>query len=131
MSCYLWLNSDFLEFHVRIKALLQSRCPRCLKGQVFRSFMKMNETCPNCSIKFEREDGYFMMSVFIGYVMATVALLPIIIFFYLNEATLAWYLTALIPTLLLLSPIIFHYARIVWLHIDELLDPRQDPPSAT
>ncbi len=87
--------------------------------------MKMNETCAVCDIKFEREDGYFMMSVFIGYVMAVAALLPIAIYLYANNASATWYLLALLPTLLLLSPAIFHYARILWLHIDELLDPRR------
>jgi uncharacterized protein (DUF983 family) len=88
--------------------------------------MKMNETCPVCGIKFEREDGYFMMSVFIGYIMATVALLPIVIYLYVNDASTTWYLLSLLPALLILSPVIFHYARIVWLHLDEVLDPRQE-----
>ena len=110
---------------MRLKAILNSRCPHCLEGEVFDTFMKMHETCPKCAIKFEREDGYFMMSVFIGYVMAVVALLPIVIALYINDATTAWYLLTLLPTLLLLSPIIFHYARMLWLHIDEVLDPRR------
>jgi hypothetical protein len=28
--------------------------------------------------------------------------------------------------LLLASPLIFHYARVVWMYIDQLLDPRPD-----
>jgi uncharacterized protein (DUF983 family) len=88
--------------------------------------MKMNETCSVCGIKFEREDGYFMMSVFIGYVMATAVLAPIAIFLYVNDASATWYLLALLPTLLILSPVIFHYARVLWLHIDEVLDPRRE-----
>ncbi|MCB9418746.1 MAG: DUF983 domain-containing protein [Ardenticatenaceae bacterium] len=86
----------------------------------------MNETCSVCDIKFEREDGYFMMSVFIGYVMAVAALVPIAIYLYVNDASVTWYLLALLPTLLILSPIIFHYARVLWLHIDEVLDPRRE-----
>lgn len=88
--------------------------------------MKMNETCSVCGIKFEREDGYFMMSVFIGYVMAVVALLPIIVYLYVNDASATWYLLVLLPTLVILSPVIFHYARVLWLHIDEVLDPRRE-----
>ena len=111
---------------MRLKAILNSRCPHCLQGQVFASFMKMNETCAACGIKFERENGYFMMSVFIGYVMATAALVPITLLLYINDAPGIWYLLSLLPTLLILSPVIFHYARIVWLHLDELLDPRRE-----
>lgn len=111
---------------MRLKAILHSRCPHCRRGPVFASFMKMNETCSVCGIKFEREDGYFMMSVFIGYVMATAVLAPIAIFLYVNDASATWYLLALLPTLLILSPVIFHYARVLWLHIDEVLDPRRE-----
>jgi uncharacterized protein (DUF983 family) len=113
-------------YPLRLKAILRSRCPHCLHGPVFATFMKMHETCPVCDIKFEREDGYFMMSVFIGYIMAIAALLPIVIYLYVNDASTSWYLLSLLPTLLILSPVIFHYARIVWLHLDEVLDPRQE-----
>jgi hypothetical protein len=55
-----------------------------------------------------------------------VALLPIVIYLYVNDASATWYLLTLLPTLLILSPVIFHYARVLWLHIDEVLDPRRE-----
>lgn len=110
---------------MRLAAILKQRCPHCLQGEVFGGVWKMHETCPICGIKYEREDGYFMMSVFIGYVLCLVAFLPVGIVLYLNDAPLAWYLVASVVTLVGLSPLIFRYARVMWMHIDELLDPRQ------
>ncbi len=115
---------------MRLKSLLKSRCPHCLEGEIFLSFMTMNETCPVCGIKFERENGYFMMAVFMGYVMGTAVALPLILILYLSGASLAGYLITLIPALIVLSPVIFHYARVVWLHIDEILDPRREQESS-
>ena len=109
---------------MRLSALLKQRCPHCLQGKVFASTWKMNETCPVCHVKFEREDGYFMMSVFIGYVIGTFITLPICLILYLVNAPFAWYFIFTIGAILLLLPLIFRYARLIWLHIDEVLDPR-------
>lgn len=109
---------------MRLLALLQQRCPHCLRGKVFTSTWQMNETCPVCHIKFEREDGYFMMSVFIGYAIGATIALPICLVLYWLDAPFAYYFIFTIGTFLLLLPLIFRYARLIWLHIDELLDPR-------
>ena len=109
---------------MRLVALLKQRCPHCLQGQVFFATWKMNETCPHCNIKFEREDGYFMMSVFFGYAIGAAIALPICLALYLIDAPYSWYFIATIGAFLLLLPLIFRYSRLIWLHIDEVLDPR-------
>ena len=112
---------------MRLSALLKQRCPHCLQGQVFISMWKMNPICPNCGIKFEREDGYFMMSVFIGYVIGAVIALPVCLLMYFLGAALHWYFITSITVILLLIPLIFRYARLIWMHLDEVLDPRSRP----
>lgn len=109
---------------MRLLALLKQRCPHCLQGRVFRSTWQMNAICPVCHIKFEREEGYFMMSVFIGYVIGTAIALPICLLLYLIDAPTLWYFIATIGANLLLLPLVFRYARLIWLHLDEVLDPR-------
>lgn len=109
---------------MRLLALLKQHCPHCLQGKVFASTWKMNETCPVCHIKFEREDGYFMMSVFVGYIIGAIVALLICLILYLINAPFAWYFIFTIGAILLLLPLIFRYARLIWLHIDEVLDPR-------
>ncbi|GAB4273450.1 MAG: hypothetical protein Kow0080_20920 [Candidatus Promineifilaceae bacterium] len=84
----------------------------------------MHTHCPVCGVKYEREDGYFMMSVFVGYVMSAVLAVPVIILLYLNDAEILTYVWVTAVVLFVLSPLIFHYARVIWMHIDELLDPR-------
>lgn len=92
---------------------------------MFRTPMRMYEDCPQCGIHFEREDGYFMMAVFVGYVMSFFIAVPAVVILYYTIGSSIWgYLIGATIALLLASPLIFHYARVVWMFIDQLLDPR-------
>lgn len=110
---------------MRILALLSSRCPHCLQGKVFAGLWRMHETCPVCGIRFEREQGFFMMSVFIGYVICAVLVVPLLAALYMLHADVWWYVGGSAFILIPLAPFIFRYSRVLWLHIDELFDPRK------
>lgn len=113
-----------------LKAILQMKCSSCRQGKVFRAPLRMYEDCPHCGIHYEREDGYFMMAVFVGYVMSFFIAVPVIVLLYFALRPSIWgYLIGATVALLLASPLIFHYARVVWLFIDQLLDPRPEPKS--
>lgn len=111
---------------MRLFAILKLKCSHCLQGSVFRKPFKMYPDCPHCGIHFEREEGYFMMSVFVGYVMSFFIAVPILVILYLTMAPTIWgYVFGALLALVLFSPLIFHYARVIWMHLDELLDPRR------
>lgn len=64
-----------------------------------------------------------MMSIFIGYILGTAAaILPILIMLSL-KATLITHIAVVSALIIILSPLIFRYSRVIWLHVDELLDP--------
>lgn len=107
---------------------MHSRCPHCLKGRIFSGFMKMHETCPVCGIAFEREHGFFMMAIFIGYILGFVAVVPVLIILYLLDASVPAFFVISAVTLIPLSPFIFRYSRVLWLHLDEVMDPRPAAP---
>ncbi|MFZ1397815.1 MAG: DUF983 domain-containing protein [Candidatus Promineifilaceae bacterium] len=89
--------------------------------------MRMDEDCPHCGVLFEREDGFFMMAVFVGYVMSFFIAVPVLAGLYFWIRPSIWgYLIGATVALLLASPLIFHYARVVWMYIDQLLDPRRE-----
>lgn len=110
---------------MRLLSLLQGKCPHCLQAHIFASFWRMNEFCPHCGIKFEREVGYFSMAIFMGYILAAFVVVPFIVVAYLLNATFWFYIIPPSVAVVLASPIIFRYARIWWLYIDEWLDPRR------
>lgn len=110
----------------RFAAILRRRCPHCCQGNVFRSLWHMNEDCPVCGVHFEREQGYWMMSVFMGYVIYGVILAPAALILYFQNVPGVVMLAILAGITLLLALPVFLYARVIWLHIDERLDPRKD-----
>jgi uncharacterized protein (DUF983 family) len=107
----------------RVAAILALRCPRCLRGPVWRSFLGMHERCPECGLAFEREPGYFTGAMVVSYVLAvpTFGLIVIALLVAGLETGLA--LLAGGALYLFLAPFILRYSRIIWLHFDWRIDP--------
>lgn len=111
----------------RIVAFLLLRCPHCFRGAIFAGLWRMHSHCPVCDIRYERETGYFMNAIFFGYIFGFLVILPLNVVLYLIEAPLIWFGIGTLATLTLLSPLIFRYSRAMWMHLDEMLDPRSEP----
>lgn len=111
---------------MNLLSILQLRCPHCHEGAVYRAPFRMNPTCPVCGVRFEREEGYFMMAVFVGYVMGFVIGALTLLLLYLTLRPSLWgYVIWTGVVVLLTAPVTFHYARVIWMAIDERLDPRR------
>jgi uncharacterized protein (DUF983 family) len=106
----------------RLTAIAQQRCPRCYQGKVFRRFMSMNERCPVCDLKFEREPGYFYGAMYFSYAfgfVTTLYWLPMLVM-----GVNPWLVVGLPALQLLIQiPITFRYSRVMWLHLDHRFDP--------
>lgn len=109
---------------MNIAAIVKLRCPRCLTGRVFRSIFRMHTHCPECDLVFEREPGYFLGAMYISYALALVAVAPVYLVLAYRNIAFATIIAALVVQLTVLSPLLFQYARVLWLHIDQLVDPR-------
>jgi uncharacterized protein (DUF983 family) len=107
----------------RSTALLRCRCPRCLKGPIFRGLFAMNPTCPSCGEQFGIEAGYFLGSMIVGYAVAVpmLGLLTLALqYFLLPTWPLHWALFPAIGLFIPLVPLIFRYSRTAWLHLEWL-----------
>ena len=58
------------------------RCPNCERGKIFTGLFKMNETCPYCHVRFERESGESVGGMYIN--LSIAELLTIGGFFLVN-----------------------------------------------
>lgn len=111
---------------MRLMMFLRGLCPHCGKAKIFNSFWGMNEQCPHCAIRFAREEGFFAMSIFLGYLLMALPIGVVALFAYLLNAPTVWHYFGAVSTAVVLSaPWVFRYARIWWLYIDEWLDPRK------
>lgn len=106
--------------------LLKGHCPHCRQAKIFAGLMRMNETCPHCNIRFEREHGYFLMAIFIAYGIQFALLIPIIVYLYVQRVSIVTTGIVIMGALLLFAPLAFRVSRIIWLYIDEWLHPHSD-----
>ena len=109
---------------VRLGALLKQRCPRCLEGQVFAGLFRMHKRCPACGLPFEREPGYFMGAMYLSYGLGITATAPVWVPMAWLGRSLGEVLLASGALLIVASPWLFRYARLLWLYFDQALDPR-------
>jgi uncharacterized protein (DUF983 family) len=111
----------------RTQAILSQKCPLCLQGSVFRGGLTMNEACPACGVRFEREQGYFLGALYVAYGLAVPVLsLSVLVLWIAGLGDAGRCFTIAILVLLPVNPIILRYARVVWLHLDQFLDPRPE-----
>jgi uncharacterized protein (DUF983 family) len=115
-----------------VLAILLQRCPRCRIGRIFRKsifagFPKMWERCPNCGLKFEREQGYFLGAMYISYGVALVTIVALALLLWgwtpwsLQKITV-WAILLFLP----LAPTIALFSRVLWIYLDRAIDPGED-----
>lgn len=113
----------------KLGAALRLRCPRCREGDVFRGpilrgWLAMNERCPKCGLKFEREQGYFLGAMYVSYALA---IPPYIVFVTILWLGLHWrYELALLGAFVAYLPFVpmaARLSRVVWMYIDRTFDP--------
>lgn len=108
----------------RLLAVFLQRCPVCLQGKVFCGFLAMNKSCPNCGILYEREHGFFLTSMFVGYTVGFLVLLPSAVWMAFSDLSIPLFSIIIILETILIWPLVFRYSRVIWMHIDQVLDPR-------
>lgn len=103
---------------------LRLKCPRCGVGSLYERPFRMRPTCPQCSLKFEREQGYFVGAIYINY--AATVLIAVPGFFLLDVfagITINQQLTLWIPFTIIFPLVFFHHSRSLWLVLDHWLNP--------
>ena len=115
-------------------SVAKGKCPRCNEGDLWitpksyqKGFTKMPERCSACNLKYDMEQGFWYGAMYISYgigvaiVVAVVVALTVLtdygIFQKSGIATLF---------LLLLMPLIFRYARALWINIFVHFDKKND-----
>ena len=108
-------------------------CPRCRMGNIFRysifrGFPKMNDRCLICDLKFDREPGYFLGAMYVSYglgiviVASIAALLWWVTGWWITKDTI-WAVVIFLP----LAPTITLFARVLWIYLDQTIDPERRP----
>ena len=107
--------------------ILNNDCPHCLEGKVKKKkniffnigFPKMNQYCPHCQYKFEKEPGYFFGAMYVSYGLGIAFGVAafIITYFFVGEKDLVNNFIAIIITLIVFMPVIMRLSRNIWINL--------------
>jgi hypothetical protein len=80
--------------------------------------------CPECGLKYEREQGYFLGAMYISYGLALITIFLIALALWLAtswsiERDVAVAALLFVP----LVPILVTVSRVLWIHFDRAVDP--------
>ena len=109
----------------RVIRMINGECHNCKEkhAKIFKDsffsfgFPKMNKKCPNCSIRFEKEPGFFVGAMYVSYglvVLEGIIAYLIGSFFSNNPIVL---LISILAAIFLLSVPNYRYSRIIWIHM--------------
>jgi uncharacterized protein (DUF983 family) len=108
-----------------LTAILLGRCPRCREGRIFSGRFAMNNLCPICGLRLEREQGYFFGALYVSYPIsiAVIGLFLLVAHLLLPHVDL-FGLTFVAAILYApLMPAVFRYSRVLWIHFDRWAAP--------
>ena len=114
-----------------MSAIFHQYCPRCRIGTIFQSpkfrwFSRMHTQCPVCALKFEREEGYFLGAMYIGYLLGLFVIVVLAISLWLGlhlslYRSFLWGMVLFLPFAVPLTIL----ARVLWIYFDQAIDPER------
>jgi hypothetical protein len=80
----------------------------------------MNERCPVCGHRFQREPGYFLGAMYISYPLSigVIGLTLLAITSWWPNLRLEWAVLMTVPVLFVFVPAIVRWSRVLWMHWD-------------
>ena len=107
-----------------LEAILRQRCPRCREGRIFRRRLTMYWFCPVCELRLLREPGYTTVAIELSYIFTIPILVGGTAFFTLAfRLEIIWAAIAAALLFVALSPLVFRYSRVLWVYLDQRIDP--------
>ena len=108
-----------------VLAMLAQKCPRCHRGPLFkhsafnlRRFDEMYEDCVACGQYYEPEVGFYWGAMYISYGFSTgiVFWTGVLLYYLANDPPVWVYITTVAAIVVILTPLLFRYARVVMLY---------------
>jgi uncharacterized protein (DUF983 family) len=112
---------------------LRKRCPRCGRRRIFGSWFHLIERCPNCTLRFEREQGGFLGAMTINFLVSIVmwvAMFVVVLFFTVPDVPVAPVMIASVVVLVAVPLWFYPRSKSIWAAI-EFLVARSEPEYRT
>ncbi|HUH73513.1 MAG TPA: hypothetical protein VLZ75_03805 [Chitinophagales bacterium] len=124
-------NKKYRKQRSITRVLLQSKCPTCGQGDMFKdpnpyniyNFDKMNRYCSNCNMDFENETGFYFGAMYVSYGLCVgMSVMNFAIYALIfGFGRIHIYLIANSIMLLVLWPFIFRLSRVMYLWVSDIV----------
>ena len=115
------------RFLVTMRRALTRRCPYCGSCGVYDGYFALRETCPRCTVQFEREEGYFLGAYGLNLIVAEFLGLGLAIFLIfktdLRHLQLIWQELIAVALAIAFPVTLFPFSRTVWIAMDLVFHP--------
>jgi uncharacterized protein (DUF983 family) len=115
----------------KLSGIVRGLCPRCGRGAIFRpglaGLLFMDDVCRVCGLRFLRESGYYLGAMYVSYTLGVFTVLPVATYLgAFAEWPLALVLLLMVLQTLVSVPLFLRYSRVLWLYLDQAIDPQPD-----
>ena len=107
--------------------------PAAAERRIFRSWLHLTEWCPNCNLRFEREQGGFLGAMTINFlvsIVAWVAMFVVVLLFTVPDVPVAPLMIASVVVLVVVPLWFYPRSKTLWAAI-EFLVARSEPEYRT
>ena len=106
--------------------IFRAACPRCKKEKVSEGLFRMKRECPHCGLNLHPESGYYLGAMMAAFLITAGLMIPVIILLKISGAEPASLITVPLVLYIVFSPVITHFAKIFWLHLEYNVADRWD-----
>jgi uncharacterized protein (DUF983 family) len=116
----------------KLFSVVNNRCPKCHKSSVFQTnnpynlkrFDKMNSSCACCGETYYKEPGFFYGAMIVSYMLNGALFIFAFLGIYIPlDIEAVPFIVVMSSLVVVLSPITFRLARLVWLNVFIAYDP--------
>lgn len=121
-----------LRFWTTVWRAIRLRCPHCGQGRIFVNYFRMHPRCSTCGLRFQREPGYFLGSIYFNYGVTAMIVTAGYLGCLFGTNIPTQILLPIFGAWCLLFPLwFFRYARSLWLGFDRYFDVSSDEARLT
>ena len=117
----------------KLYSILTQTCPKCHEEKLFehsnpynfKTIFDMPKACPNCGQKFTLEPGFYYGAMYVSYGVSIAFLVAVwvaMLVLYPSFSATSFLLVG-IPSLVVLTPVIFRLSRTIWINFFVKYDP--------
>ncbi len=100
---------------------LRLRCPNCGRGRIFTGLFRMNETCPYCGVRYERESGESVGGMYINLGLAELLTIGgFFLVYFLYQPPFVPHLIFWLIFNIVFVTLFYRHARSLWIGISYL-----------